>query len=173
MGSPARGHGSNCKLLLSVTAQRFDSKGYIQCILEMLINLHDGSLVTAPVAVVGSCNQLALTAYPRPPEHTRKYSNDIAVLRPVVALHNQLMCSRNERDSIVVVEGFGDVLSEGVARTTGRDAPSAAVIGVRPEEITHWAFVRDLLDPVKSTNVVQGVYAGRKSSVKTKDFSVN
>lgn len=34
---------------------------YLQRILEMLVNLHDGGLVTAPVTVVGCCKKSALT----------------------------------------------------------------------------------------------------------------
>lgn len=45
-------------------------------------------------------------------------------------LHDQLMGARHQSEAVGVVEGFGDVLSEGVASTSGRDAPPTAVVGV-------------------------------------------
>lgn len=83
------------------------------------------------------------------------------------------MRAGNQRNAIVVVEGLGDVLAEGITSTTGGDAPSAAVIGVGPEEIAHGSLVRNLLDAVEGADVVQGIYAGGKSSVKTENLAVN
>ena len=36
-----------------------------------------------------------------------------------------------------MVECFGDVLTEGVASTTGGDAPAAPVVRVGPEQVAH------------------------------------
>ena len=80
----------------------------------MLVNLHDCCLVTASVAVVGG----------------RENGDDVAVLRPVVTLHDQLMGSRNERESVILVEGLRNVLAKSVASAAGRYSPSAAVVGV-------------------------------------------
>jgi len=56
MGSPALGQGSNCKLQGVLALGRIESTGRdVQCILQVLINLHDGSLIATPVAVVGRC----------------------------------------------------------------------------------------------------------------------
>lgn len=43
-----------------------------------------------------------------------------------------LMCSRDESEPIVVIERLGDVLTKRVASPARADAPSTAVIGVRP-----------------------------------------
>ena len=72
-----------------------------------------------------------------------------------------------------MVEGLGDVLTEGVSSSSGGDAPSASVIWVRPEEVTHGALVRHLLQPVQGPDVVQGVDAGREAAVQTEDLAVH
>jgi len=46
--------------------------------------------------------------------------------------HDELMCSRDEGEAVVVVERLGDVLPKGVARSSRRDAPPAAVVRVGP-----------------------------------------
>ena len=61
MGSPARGHGSNCKLgqmlvidpmSISTSSCHVLMEMYVQSVFEVFINLHDGSLVTATIAVI-------------------------------------------------------------------------------------------------------------------------
>lgn len=55
-------------------------------------------------------------------------------------LHDQLMGAGHQGEAVGVVEGFRDVLSKGVASTSGGDAPPTAVIGVRPQQVTHGAL---------------------------------
>lgn len=55
MGSPALGHGSNCRLSIVSCVAIYTNSLYIQCVFQVLINLHDSCLVTASVAVVGGC----------------------------------------------------------------------------------------------------------------------
>ena len=55
MGSPALGHGSNCKLQGFVSSDpEYQSKPNrsLQGIFKMLINFHDSSLITTSIAVV-------------------------------------------------------------------------------------------------------------------------
>lgn len=52
MGSPALGQGSNCKLDTVSMDSSMRLAGYSQGILQMLIDLHYGSLVPATIAVV-------------------------------------------------------------------------------------------------------------------------
>ena len=67
--------------------------------------------------------------------------------------------------AIVVVESFGNVLTESVARSTRRDAPTAPVVRVGPEQVAHRPFVRDLLDAVDGSNVVKRVDGWRQAAV--------
>lgn len=55
-------------------------------------------------------------------------------------LHDQLMGAGHQGEAVGVVEGFRDVLSEGVAGTSGGDAPPAAIIRIRPQQVTHRAL---------------------------------
>lgn len=83
-------------------------------ILEVLVDLHDGSLITTSITVVGS----------------REDGDDVPLLGPVETVHDELVCSCDQGETVVVVECFGDVLAERVASTTRRNAPSTAVIWV-------------------------------------------
>ncbi|KAB8364839.1 hypothetical protein FH972_024702 [Carpinus fangiana] len=129
----------------------------VQGIFKMLVNLHDGGLVAAAVAVV----------------RRGEDGDDIPILAPVVALHDQLMCARDEREAVVVVEGLGNVLAKGVAGTSGRDAPAAAVVGVAPQQVTHGAFVGHFLYAVEGADVVEGVNAGAEAAVEAEDLVFN
>ena len=123
----------------------------------MLIDLHDRCLVSTSVAVVWR----------------REDRDNIAILRPVVTLHNQLMSSSDQRKTVVVVERFRDILAERVSRTSWRYSPSAAVIWIGPEEIAHWAFVRNLLNTVESSDVVQGIDGWGETAVEAEDLVVD
>ena len=66
MGSPALGQGSNCKLLSQQETHPIRG-AYSQGVFQVLVNLHDSSLVAASVAVVGCCDQLASSKEQRDP----------------------------------------------------------------------------------------------------------
>lgn len=51
------------------------------------------------------------------------------------------MGAGHQRETVGVVEGFRDVLSEGVAGTSGGDAPPTAVIWVGPQQVAHGALM--------------------------------
>lgn len=72
-----------------------------------------------------------------------------------------------------MVKGLANILAESVTGSTGGYSPAAAVIGVRPQKITHGTLVRHFLDAVERTNVIKGIDAGRKTTVKTEDLVVN
>jgi hypothetical protein len=120
-------------------------------VLEVLIYVHEGCLVPAPVAVVGR----------------REDRRDVFVVSGGITLgygstyiHHQLMSSSDHLEVIVVVELFGDVLTEGVTGTSRVDPPSTPVVGVRPKQVAHWAFVGHLLLPIQVFDVVQGFDRG-------------
>ena len=72
-----------------------------------------------------------------------------------------------------MVERLRDVLAEGVSRPPGRDSPSATVVRVGPEEVTHGTLVRNLLQAVQSSDVVQGVDTGGQTAVQAEYLAVN
>ena len=45
-----------------------------------------------------------------------------------------------------VVELLGDVLAKGVTSASRVHAPASPVIGIRPEQVAHRPFVRNLLE---------------------------
>lgn len=85
-------------------------------------------------------------------------------------LHHQLMSSSNHLQIICVVELLSNVLPEGVASAPRVHPPSRTIIGVRPEEVAHWAFVGDFLEPFEGPDVVQGLDAGGESAMEAKEL---
>ena len=83
------------------------------------------------------------------------------------------MCSRDECQAIVVVESLRDILPKCVTSTSGRDPPPTAIIGVTPQQITHGAFVRHLLNTIKRSDVVEGIDTGRQTTMKAEDLVLN
>ena len=110
----------------------------LQIVFHELIDFHYCSLISASVAVV-RCGE---------------DRHDIALVCPVVAVHDELMSARNPRQVIGVVELLRDVLAEAVAGTTRGDAPTAALIGVGPQQVADGALVRSLLHAIKLTDLV-------------------
>lgn len=71
-------------------------------ILQVLVDFHDSSLVAAAIAIVGcteDCDYMFLVT-------------------PVVALHHQLMCTRHQREAVVVVELLGNILPKSVSSSS-------------------------------------------------------
>mmetsp|Transcript_44789 Transcript_44789/g.127911 ORF Transcript_44789/g.127911 Transcript_44789/m.127911 type:complete len:210 (-) Transcript_44789:233-862(-) len=91
-------------------------------------------------------------------------------MAPIVALHDELVRAGDELQAVGVVELLGDVLAEGVAGPAGRDAPAAAVVGVRPQQVAHGPLVRHLLDAVELPDVVQGVQGWGDAAVHADDL---
>jgi len=79
-------------------------------LIDAVIDLHYCRLVTASVAVVGSGED----------------SHDLPVVLPLVTLHDELMGSGDEVQSIDVGELFCDVLPKGVSSSAGGDTPTAS-----------------------------------------------
>lgn len=89
----------------------------LQIILHELVDLHYGGLVSASVAVVRGGED----------------SDDVALVSPVVSVHDQLMGTRDSSEAVRVVKLLRDVLTETVASTSWGDAPTTSVIGVGPQ----------------------------------------
>lgn len=61
-------------------------------------------------------------------------------------------------------------MSECVTSATRRDAPAGSVVGVRPEQVAHWAFVGHFNDSVNPFDLVQGVQARGEPAVQTENL---
>ena len=85
-------------------------------VLQMLVDLHDRSLVTAPVAVVGG----------------GKDGDDVTVVAPVVPFHHKLVCPCDEGEPIRVVVLLGNVLpTKGNRRQGGGRGGGEMVVFLR------------------------------------------
>ena len=76
-------------------------------------------------------------------------------MSPIVAAHHKLMGTRYQFKSIGVIELFRDILTEGVAGTSGRDTPAATIIGVRPEQIADGSLVGHFLDAIELSDLIE------------------
>ena len=76
--------------------------------LVIVIHLHDGGLIAAPIAVI----------------RCAEYGNDVLVVTPIVSLHYELVRPRHERQTVPLVKLFAHILTKREARTTGRYPPS-------------------------------------------------
>ena len=85
-----------------------------EVVVHVLVNLHDTGLVRAAVAVIGR----------------REYSDDMLIMTPVEAVHDELMRTRDQLQAIDVIELLRNILAEGVPSTSGGDTPACAVIGI-------------------------------------------
>ena len=104
---------------------------------------------------------------------TREDGDDVPVLAPVVALHDQLMGSRNQSQTVVVVKGLANVLAKGVTCTSWAYSPAASIVGVTPEQVAHRAFVGHFLDSVEGANVVKGIDTRGQTTVETENLVVD
>ena len=88
---------------------------------------------------------------------------------PLVSLHDELMGASNKVKAVNVSELFGYVLTESVTSATRRNTPTAPLIGIRPEQVADGTLVRRLLHAIELANLVEGVDAGRETTVKAED----
>jgi hypothetical protein len=79
--------------------------------------------------------------------------------------------SGHVRKQTVLTESLADILSERVSSTSRADSPSTTVIRVRPEKIAHRSFMRNLLNPINSSDMVERVDRGRKTTVQAEDLA--
>ena len=123
-----------------------------EIILHELVDFHYGGLVAAPIAVVRGGED----------------GDNVALMRPVVAVHDELMGARDSSQVVRVVELLANVLSEAVAGATRADTPTASVVRVRPEQVADRSLVRRLLHSVQLTDLIERVNTRRKTAMQAK-----
>lgn len=81
---------------------REGSNDHLQIILHKFVDLHNCSLITTSVAVIGS----------------REDGHDVSLMCPVVAVHDELMGASDTSQVVRVVELLRNVLTKTVAGTS-------------------------------------------------------
>mmetsp|Transcript_28058 Transcript_28058/g.63438 ORF Transcript_28058/g.63438 Transcript_28058/m.63438 type:complete len:212 (+) Transcript_28058:167-802(+) len=125
--------------------------------MHVFVDLHDRGLVPASVAVVGRAEQ----------------SDYRVLVRPVVSLHDQLMCSDNKLEAVDVVEMLRNILSEGVSCSSRADSPSNPVVRVAPHQIADGTFMGNFLESLELLHLRHCIKGGRQPSVGTKQLLVD
>lgn len=92
-------------------------------------------------------------------------------MRPVVSIHDKLMCTSDQLEVVGVVELLTDVLSERVSSSSWGDTPSASIIRIRPEKIANWTFVWHFHDSVKLLDLIQSIDTWGETSMQAEDVS--
>lgn len=64
-------------------------------------------------------------------------------------------------------------LTKGIPSPSRRDTPTATIIRVRPQKITHRAFMWHFLNTIKTSYVIKGFNRWRQPTVQTKYFGFN
>ena len=125
---------------------------------QLIVDVQDGSDVTATVAVVrGGPNR-----------------DEVRVLEPVLeAVHDKLMGASHEVQVVEVVELSRHLGAEEPAGTTGRNSPGVDVLGVGPHEIAEGTLVRHLHAAVNEADLVEGLDLGRQTTVDAEDLALN
>ena len=82
-------------------------------------------------------------------------------------LHDKLVCTADQFELVGVVERLRNILAERVSRATRRYAPASSIVRVRPQQVAHWTLVRNFLDSVQRSHVIQRVDGRREPTVQT------
>jgi len=83
------------------------------------------------------------------------------------------MCPCNQWESIVMTELFNCISSEDVPCSSSRNWPSLNLIRVRPQNVAHYSFLRDLFYPVDFVKITNLLDVGWQASMHTKYLIVN
>lgn len=128
----------------------------VESLVELLVDVQDGSDVTASVAVVGG----------------RPDSDEVLVLEPVLeAVHHQLMRSGNQSDVVDVIEFSGNFGAEQPSSSSWGHSPGLDVLWVGPHEIAEWALMGDLHSSVDESHLVDGLDFRGETSMDAEDFA--
>lgn len=83
------------------------------------------------------------------------------------------MSSGNQRQAVVMIESFRDVLPESVPSSSWRYPPSTPVVWVGPEKVAHRPLVRNLLYTVERFDVIQSIDTRGETAVEAEDLVVD
>lgn len=72
-----------------------------------------------------------------------------------------------------MVKCLRNILPERVSCATRRNTPTTSVIGIAPEQIAHGSFMRNFLDTVERTDVIECVDGRTETSVEAENLVIN
>mmetsp|Transcript_9380 Transcript_9380/g.23027 ORF Transcript_9380/g.23027 Transcript_9380/m.23027 type:complete len:213 (-) Transcript_9380:789-1427(-) len=128
-----------------------------QRVFQVLVNLHHPGTVTASPAVV----------------RRGEDGDHVSFVRPLVALHDQLVRAADEFEPVRLVEALGDILAENVPSAPWRNAPPHHIVRVGPQHVAHRPLMRHLGHAIQLADVVQRVDTWRESCVWAEDLVFN
>jgi hypothetical protein len=130
----------------------------VESFIKLLIDVQDGSNVTASVAVVRS----------------RPDGNEVLVFEPVLeAIHDKLMRSCDQGNVIDVIEFSCHFRAKQPTSSSRRHGPGLDVLWVRPHEIAEWTLMRNFHSSINESDLVNGFDFRRETTVNAEDLALN
>lgn len=80
------------------------------------------------------------------------------------------MRASNQCEAVVMIERFRNILTEGIAGTSWRYPPPTSIIRIRPQQIAHRALVRNFLNSVEGSDVIQRIDTRRETTVQAENL---
>lgn len=90
-----------------------------------LVNFHDCSLVATTITIIWGTEQ----------------GHDLIIVSILESIHDQLVSSHDLRKLIYMIKLLRAILPESVSRPARRDAPTATIVWIRPDQVTQWSLV--------------------------------
>ena len=109
-----------------------------EIVIHLFVDFHYSGLVTASITVVWrwkDCHNLLLMA-------------------PIIASHNKLMSASHRLQPILLYKLIWYVLTKRVACSSWRNTPASTIVGIWPQQVTHWPLVRYFYNTVNISDHV-------------------
>jgi hypothetical protein len=72
-----------------------------------------------------------------------------------------------------MVEGFRDVLTEGITSSTRTDSPTTSIVRITPKKIAHRSLMGNFLDSIQRSDIIKCVNARGQSAMKAEDLIID
>jgi hypothetical protein len=131
-------------ILLALDSGELD-KGLVQAVVQ----LEDGSQITRSINVVGG----------------REKSEDIVIVSPLVALHNQLVSTDDIIQAVLLAELLGDISTPELTATTVGWCEARAIDRIRPQQVRDRALVTWFCEAVQCANLIKSLQIGGQTAM--------
>ena len=143
--------GSACDMRLTTTWRWVKHQ---EIVIHLFVDFHYSSLVATPITVVWRW----------------KDRHNLLLMAPIIASHHELMGASHRLQPILLYELVWNVLTKRVAGSSWRNTPACTIVGIWPQQVTHWPLVRYFYMTVNIPDHVQGVQAGAQTTVEAENL---
>ena len=119
-----------------------------------LVNFHDCSLVATTITIIWGTEQ----------------GNNLFIVSILKSIHDQLVSSHDLRKLIYMIKLLRTILPECVSRPARRDAPTAPIVWIRPDQVTQWSFVWHFHLTLQILYVINSIKRRRQATMWAKQI---